>query len=338
MSTESAKNIDSIKIEKMSGASSEKINTESTEKVDTNLPKTTTVSVIPNVLPKMNPKKPLEHLGVRLDYKFKDNVKHGPLHKLRVPYDGKMYMHNTKDLPKSVDLSNFIPNIYNQKNLGACVAHSAAQAIRILVNKKDKERYTLSRLMWKDPYVEALNHPSRLYIYYNSRQIEGDSLSVDSGCTNHAACFAIEQYKICPEDVWPYEETNLNKHPSHKAYTLANKYTKFQYGKVERSIDQLKTALHNGHPVMVGVVVFPSLVASGSDGGDGTVPVPNPRTERPLGGHSILLVGYDNEKKCFKFINHWSNQWGANGYGTIGYDFLMNEDISGDFFAIENLS
>lgn len=288
-------------------------------------------------MPRMNIRKPLEHLGTTLDYKFRDNVKHGPLHTLRTPYEGRKYIHNNKNLSVKFDLSKYIPSIYNQGKLGACVAHSASQALRILLNYKERQRYKISRWTWSDPNVEALKHPSRLYIYYNSRQMEGDSLNEDCGCTNHSACMAIEHYKICPEDLWPYEEHNLTKHPPHNAYVVADKYKTFQYSKVDRSIDQLKGAIHNGHPVMIGVVVFPSLIASGSDGGKGDIPVPNIRRESPIGGHSILLVGYDDETSRFKLVNHWSRRWGNHGFGTISYDFLMNDDISGDFFAVEAL-
>lgn len=323
----------------------EKVETDTTP-VDTNTVETTgelkkleetPVKIEDIPLPKMNPRRPLAHLGITLDYKFRDKVKHGPLHNLRTPYEGATYVHNHKELPDKVDLSRYIPSVYDQGKFGACVAHSASQAIRLLVSRRDRQRYKISRLLWSDPYAESLKHPSRLYIYYNSRQTEGDPLNVDSGCTNQSACMAIEHYKICPEDLWPYSAENLNKHPPHNAYAVAHQYKEFKYSKVDRSIDQLKGALVSGYPVMIGVVVFPSLIASGSDGSSGNVPIPNPRRESPLGGHSILLVGYNEDEKVFKFINHWSTRWGTGGYGSIPYDFLMNEDLSGDFFVIENL-
>ncbi len=288
-------------------------------------------------LPKMDPKNPLAHLGITLDYKFRDSVKHGPLHKLRTPYEGKKYIHKVKAFPDKYDLSKYIPSVYDQGKCGACVAHSASQAIRILVSHRDHQRYTLSRMFSSDPYVTALKHPSRLYIYYNARQSDGDPLDSDSGCTNHSACMAIEHYKVCPEEVWPYVSENVTKHPSHKAYALAHQYKQFEYSKIDRSIDQLKGALVNGHPVMIGVVVFPSLIACGSDGEPGTVPMPSLNREAPLGGHSLLVVGFNEEEKHFKFVNHWSHKWGTGGFGTIPYTFLMDDDLSGDFFTIENL-
>jgi len=40
------------------------------------------------------------------------------------------------------------------------------------------------------------------------------------------------------------------------------------------------------------------------------------------GGHSILLTGYDQNKRVFMFKNSWDVVWGKNGYGTIPFDYV----------------
>ena len=35
--------------------------------------------------------------------------------------------------------------------------------------------------------------------------------------------------------------------------------------------------------------------------------------------HAVVLVGYDNARNAFKFINSWSNEWGEGGFGRIDY-------------------
>lgn len=45
-------------------------------------------------------------------------------------------------------------------------------------------------------------------------------------------------------------------------------------------------------------------------------------TEGLCGGHSVVLVGYDREKRLFTFKNSWGHDWGKKGYGTISFDFL----------------
>jgi hypothetical protein len=44
--------------------------------------------------------------------------------------------------------------------------------------------------------------------------------------------------------------------------------------------------------------------------------------EVSCGGHSIVLTGYDLNKKIFFFKNSWSSKWGNGGYGTIPIDVI----------------
>jgi len=37
-------------------------------------------------------------------------------------------------------------------------------------------------------------------------------------------------------------------------------------------------------------------------------------------GHGVLLVGYDDENKCFKAKNSWGKNWGEDGYFRIAYN------------------
>lgn len=38
-----------------------------------------------------------------------------------------------------------------------------------------------------------------------------------------------------------------------------------------------------------------------------------------IGGHYVLIVGYDDNLKCWIIRNSWGPAWGRNGYGRIGY-------------------
>lgn len=77
-------------------------------------------------------------------------------------------------------------------------------------------------------------------------------------------------------------------------------------------------------PVIVGVSVNPR----GWNAQTGEVEMTDEMAEecnlRPgvCGGHSILLVGYDREKRHFIFKNSWGSDWGQAGYGTIPFDYV----------------
>jgi hypothetical protein len=38
-----------------------------------------------------------------------------------------------------------------------------------------------------------------------------------------------------------------------------------------------------------------------------------------LGGHAMVVVGYDDAKSAFKVMNSWGTNWAAGGFGWIGY-------------------
>lgn len=46
------------------------------------------------------------------------------------------------------------------------------------------------------------------------------------------------------------------------------------------------------------------------------------RQELTCGGHAVLLVGYNEEKKVFLFKNSWGPEWGQAGYGFVTADHI----------------
>ncbi len=42
------------------------------------------------------------------------------------------------------------------------------------------------------------------------------------------------------------------------------------------------------------------------------------------GGHAVLLVGYDDERRIFMFKNSWGPNWGDRGYGYVTFDHVDN--------------
>ena len=38
-----------------------------------------------------------------------------------------------------------------------------------------------------------------------------------------------------------------------------------------------------------------------------------------LGGHCYCVVGYDDTKSAFKFMNSWGTSWATAGFGYIAY-------------------
>lgn len=61
--------------------------------------------------------------------------------------------------------------------------------------------------------------------------------------------------------------------------------------------------------------------------------MPQP-TERSVGGHAVLAVGYSDDDKRFIVRNSWGTGWGMQGYFSMPYDYLSNSSLSNDFWTI----
>jgi C1A family cysteine protease len=97
----------------------------------------------------------------------------------------------------------------------------------------------------------------------------------------------------------------------------------------------MKGCLAEGYPFVYGFTVFPSYespdVAKGENAG--WVPMPG-ADEAPIGGHAVMAVGYDDDDTVFICRNSWGPGWGDAGYFYMPYAYLLDDNLSDDFWTI----
>ena len=219
-----------------------------------------------------------------------------------------------KELPKKVDLRPLCPPVENQEKLGSCTAHALTGALEFL-EKKDKL-----------PIVQM----SRLFLYYNERAIE-HTITIDGGAMIRDGIKSLVKQGVCTEDKWPYLIEKFQLKPTEVCYGdgLAHQVTSYQ--RID-TLDEMRMCLADGFPFVFGFTVYESfespIVAE-----TGKLNMPE-QTERVLGGHAVLAVGYDDGTKQFIVRNSWGTGWGLKGYFTIPYDYLANHDLSRDMWTI----
>lgn len=220
-------------------------------------------------------------------------------------------------LPKSVDLTALFPPPYDQGELGSCTANAIAAALEY------------DQIKQKLPVTFT---PSRLFIYYNERVMEG-SVGEDAGAMIRDGIKSVNAQGAPPETPWwPYNIGQFARRPPAKAYTEAKKHQALKYQRITRSLGVMKSCLASGFPFVFGFSVYDSF-ESDEVASTGVVPMPG-RDETLLGGHAVLAVGYDDATKRFRVRNSWSTDWGMNGYFTIPYPYLLDENLSDDFWQI----
>jgi C1A family cysteine protease len=229
-------------------------------------------------------------------------------------------------LPAKIDLTKKCPDVYDQGEIGSCTANAIGGAIEF-----DQMKQKL-----RDAFI-----PSRLFIYYNERAME-NTINDDSGAMIRDGIKSVAQQGVCPETMWPYDPTpfppnpHLTKKPSPRCYKEGLKHTALEYQRVPRSLSQMKGCLALGYPFVLGFTVYDSF-ESDEVARTGNMPMPSLR-ERVLGGHAVLAVGYDDKQSRFRVRNSWGEDWAIKGYFTMPYAYLLDDNLSDDFWKITLVS
>jgi Cysteine protease len=220
-------------------------------------------------------------------------------------------------LPKSVDLSDNAPSkVYDQGNLGSCTGNAIAAAIEFDLKKQGLNVFT----------------PSRLFIYYNERVIEG-SVGEDAGAMIRDGIKSVRSLGAPPESIWPYSIGKFADKPGKNAYKEAKLHQALSYMRVKQTESQMKSCLASGLPFTLGFAVYDSF-ESDEVARTGTVNMPA-SNEALLGGHAVLCIGYDDATQRFLIRNSWGPSWGNKGNFTLPYEYLLNADLADDFWAIK---
>lgn len=207
-----------------------------------------------------------------------------------------------KILPPVVDLRNEYGLIYDQGSLGSCTANAIAMAF-------DFERAKQG----SGPLL-----PSRLFIYYNERVMEG-TVGYDSGAMIRDGIKSLAKQGVCAEKDWPYNPTRYTKKPSVKCFTEAKSYILKQYLSLT-GVHDLKQCLADGFGFVFGFTVYESF-ESDEVARTGIVTIPQ-RREKILGGHAVYCVGYDDAKESFIVRNSWGEGWGDAGHFYLPYQYF----------------
>jgi C1A family cysteine protease len=217
-----------------------------------------------------------------------------------------------------VDLRNFCSLIENQGNLGSCTGQAIAGAIELL-NKRNRKSTDVSRL----------------FIYYYERQLLG-TVNYDSGAYIRDGIKVTNKQGAPLEIYWPYDIRKFKNRPSDVSVRDAAKRKVTLYERIENHNGVLD-ALNNGFPVIIGFCVYSSFMST-TVARTGIMPHPNTARERLLGGHAVLLVGYDKTRQVYIARNSWGSGWGDKGYFYMPFSVIQNQNLSFDFWTIKSVN
>ena len=228
-------------------------------------------------------------------------------------------------LPLNCDLRAFLGTsfeIYNQGGIGSCTANAIANAYKIMCILRFNKEVSISRL----------------FVYYNERVMIG-KVYEDSGAFIKDGFLSMQSQGSCLEKYWPYIENRFTTMPPEVCYNKARLHRTHGYNPQLDPTDQvqsIKQWLSLRLPVVIGIMVYESFMTD-ECGRTGIIPVPNPVSERFVGGHALVSVGYDDIKQHFIVLNSWGIVWGDKGFCYIPYQYIAHADLCNDCHAFSEV-
>jgi C1A family cysteine protease len=222
-------------------------------------------------------------------------------------------------LPDAIDLRTGMSRIEDQGQLGSCTANAWVGVIEYLDKIKDGHYKN-----W-----------SRLFLYYNERALHGEE-NQDNGAYIRDGAKALAKLGICRETQWKYDIVRFAEKPPDTCYKEALSHQALRYSRVDQTEEAMLTALAQSNPIVIGFTVYQSF-ESDDVTETGLVPMPQP-SERTLGGHAVLIVGYDRPKRLFTVRNSWGSKWGDHGHCYVPFDYFLDPDLASDLWIMQNVA
>ncbi len=227
-------------------------------------------------------------------------------------------------LRTKVDLRDaFKVPAYDQGELGSCTANAIAAAVQLARQKAG---------------ATSDFAPSRLFIYFNERVMEG-TVNEDSGAQIRDGIKSTVKLGVCPEEStpgqpydWPYVIDQFTRRPSAPCYAFGMDHQVLSYRRLTHSLTSMRACLASGFAFVFGFTVYESF-ESQEVAQTGIVRLPD-SSEDAIGGHAVLAMGYDDRVQRFLVRNSWGTDWGQQGYFEMPYAYLTDANLADDFWTI----
>ena len=209
-----------------------------------------------------------------------------------------------RGLPSSVDWrdagGNFVTPPRNQKSCGSCWAFAMTGALESYVLRKENKPGT------------DLDLSEQVYISCSS-----------AGSCKGGAIFPrfLAREGLPLESAYPYTAANGSCSAASPGWEKTA-YKISDWGVVWPLESKIKAALAHYGPLPTSMLVYEDFMHYKSG-------VYSRVSGKPVGGHAVLIVGYNDQDQCFIVKNSWGPNWGEGGFFRIAYSEMHSRVIFG---------
>ena len=198
---------------------------------------------------------------------------------------------------------DIVDAVLDQGETASCVAHACAGAVRL--------RHALQCRAIR---LVSVPMPSRRWCYRLAREThhEGD---VDEGTFISSAFYIMRTLGWPDERQCPWTPARINdamavdvRRHAYDQRDAVSEYAITAWG--DARISAIKSALSMGYPVVFGAKVDEAFLSC-------TGWTKQELTGASLGGHAMILCGYDSDGA--HVLNSWGHDWGVGGLGLLSW-------------------
>jgi C1A family cysteine protease len=220
---------------------------------------------------------------------------------------------SVRRLPRRVDLSRYCGPVFTQRRIHSCSANALASALMLIANRDGT----------------PIARPSRLFMYYNARALLGEQ-GADDGTTLRSAIKAATHYGACRETTWPYLVKNVLRKPLRGCYAESVALP-VCYERIARKIDHLRACLAQRDPFIFGIEAYVAPFSRAATSAFLEVPAAG---TKPMGGHALIALGYDRDRRAFLARNSLGPSYGRDGFFWIDERYFADPTLTFDLWRI----
>lgn len=240
------------------------------------------------------------------------NIRHS-----RIRSFDQVYKKKGSFIKDNIDLRQWDSIVEDQGQLNSCVGNAMTNCYEIMLNKQ---------------FPNKFSHLSRLFVYYHTRLIE-KSLEIDEGIEYiRNSIMAVKRYGICTEELWPYDIKKFKEQPTSNCYLDAATRRIDEY-QILFSFQDMFEILNDYKPIIIATKIYESFMYI--DNKNPVIPYPDDR-DLLLGGHAMVVLGYNLSKRQFLVKNSFGLDWGDNGYCWMTFDYAKANIFEQWTFDITN--